>query len=773
MMRISFVLLLLVLSAVTFAQNQNCACFIRGVVKDQHTGRPIAGATVLIVGQNSGTFTDGEGQYQISHLCPGSYEIECRIAGYTSFREKIDLTAGHEENFSLLEDEIHLQDVNITAHRTDAPFSQPLTTISGSDLFKTRGENLAESLKGLTGITTLQTGSSISKPVIHGMHSNRVLIMNNGVRQEGQQWGSEHAPEIDPFVATRLSVVKGAAGVRYGSDAIGGVILVEPEELPFNRSLSGEVNLVGLSNGRQGVASGTLQGGIKGWDGFGWRAQGTIKRGGNIRTPHYFLDNTGLSEKNFSLSAGYRKKGFGIDVFYSRFDTQIGIFSGSHIGSITDLLNVINHGEPLVKSGFSYAINRPNQNAIHNLIKAETHYHFNDGNKVQWTIAQQLNDRYEYDLHRPRNDSIAALNHPELTFKLNTLTNDIIWDHKPLAGKITGQVGISTLYQYNLMSGRQLIPNFNQFNIGLFWIERYVKDKWELEAGVRYDYRTLNTHRMVSRQKVSNDFAFSNFSGTLGAIRNLSERLSASLNFGTAWRAPNVSELFSNGVHHGAAAFEKGDSTLTPEKAINTIGSIKYAGTKLSVELGAYYNYIADYIYLQPQPQPILTIRGAFPYFKYTQTDAVFKGVDLSVDWEFCPNLSITSKLSYLRVYDKRNDNYLVMIPPNRLDNQLKYEMPELGKWEKVFVSAGNVLVGRQTRVAANSDFLPPPPAYSLWNIQAGGIIPITEKNRIEVNISVQNLFNTAYRDYLNRFRYYSDDMGRQASLRIKWKFGA
>jgi len=755
------------------AQNTGCACFIKGIVKDQHSGQPVVGATVLLVGKNTGVFTDDKGRYEIRNLCPGTYQLEARIVGYNAYKQSIDLTTGHEENFNLEEQEVHLKDVEITAHRTDAPSSQPLTTLSGNDLEQTRGQSLGESLKGITGVTTMQTGSSISKPVIHGLHSNRVLIINNGVRQEGQQWGSEHAPEIDPFVATRMSVIKGAAGVRYGSDAIGGVILVEPEELPFNKPLTGEVNLVGFTNGRQGVASSTLQGGIKGLTGFGWRAQGTIKRGGNIRTPDYFLDNTGISEKNFSLGAGYRRKGFGIDLFYSRFDTRIGIFSGSHIGSVTDLLNVIKNGEPFVKSGFTYSIGRPNQNVTHDLFKAETHYHFQDGNRLQWTIAQQVNNRNEYDLHVPRNDSIASLNHPELTFNLHTLTNDIIWDHKPIAGKITGQIGVSTLYQYNLMTGRPLIPNFNQFNIGVFWIERYVKNDWEFEAGARYDYRTLSTHRVVSRQKVSNDFTFSNASGTLGATRNFAPNFSARLNAGTAWRAPNVSELFSDGVHHGAAAFEKGDSTLHPEKAMNTIASVKYASEKLTIEIGGYFNYIKDFIYLKPQPDPILTVRGAFPYFKYTQTDATFKGIDVSADWQFVKNLTVTSKLSYLKAYDTRNDNYLVMIPANRWDNQLKYTVPEFGKWHNLFLSAGNLWVARQKRVPPNSDFLPPPAAYSLWNIQAGGTIHVSEKQQLEIGISVTNLFNTVYRDYMNRFRYYADDIGRNASLRIKWKFGA
>lgn len=374
-----------VLATRALAQGTVCDCFIQGIVRDDHTGQPIVGATLVLVKSNQGISTDAEGRYQFKGLCPGKYEIECQIVGYQARREIVDLTDEHEhvENFLLAEAEIHLKDVEITAHRTDAPVTQPLTTLTGNELAQTRGQSLGESLKGLTGITTLQTGSSIAKPVIHGMHSNRVLIMNNGVRQEGQQWGSEHAPEIDPFIATRLSVVKGASGVRYGSDAIGGVILVEPEELPIDKPLSGEINTAGFSNGRQGVGSATVQGGVKGLTGFGWRAQGTFKRGGNIRTPRYFLDNTSISERNYSLGAGYRKKGFGAEIFYSHFATKIGIFSGSHIGSVTDLLNVIKSGEPLVKADFSYNLGRPYQQIRHNLLKGEVHYHFPDGTRFR------------------------------------------------------------------------------------------------------------------------------------------------------------------------------------------------------------------------------------------------------------------------------------------------------------------------------------------------------------------------------------------------------
>lgn len=766
---IAGIILLIPVSA--FGQDNDCQCFIKGIVRDDHSGQPIVGAALILLNSNRGLFTNAEGRYQFTGLCPGKYVIECRIVGYHSRRDTVNLVEGHEENFRLSEEEIHLKDVEIIAHRTDAPTTQPLTTLTGSELAKTRGQSLGESLQGITGVTMLQTGSSIAKPIIHGLHSNRILIMNNGVRQEGQQWGSEHAPEIDPFVANRLSVVKGAAGVRYGSDAIGGVILVEPQELPIDKPLSGEMNLAGFSNGRQGAASGTLQGGIKGFGGFGWRAQGTLKRGGNVRTPNYHLDNTGISEQNFSLAAGYRKGGFGAELFFSQFNTKIGIFTGSHISSVTDLLNVIASGEPLIKTDFSYKIGRPYQSVKHNLLKGEVHYHFPDGNRLKWVPAMQYDQRLEHDLHIPRNDSLAALNRPELSFRLSTLTNDLIWDHKPLAGKFSGQLGISSLYQYNLMDGRPLIPNFDQWNVGVFAIERLAHNGWELEAGLRYDYRHLTTYRYTLRQKTINVFEFHNASGTLGAGRRLSERWSARLNLGSAWRAPNVSELFSDGVHHGAAAFEKGDASLVPEKALNTIGSLRYEGKRLTLEVGGYYNYIRNFIYLKPQPEPILTVRGAFPFFKYTQTDATFGGIDATATVNLSKHLSATSKLTYLRVTDVRNDVYLVMIPPNRWENQLKAAWQEVGGWSKLSLSVSNRWIGEQRRVPPNSDYAPPPAGYSLWNAQASGTIAMGDKNSLELTATVENAFDTVYRDYLNRFRYFADDMGRNVSLRVRYVF--
>ncbi|WP_234736210.1 TonB-dependent receptor [Tellurirhabdus bombi] len=750
---------------------EECHCFVKGQILDQENKSPIPGATVYIKELQKGTITDNNGNYRFTDLCQGNYTLVCRIVGYKEVARLFALEHTSEQDVLLSEESIHLHDVNVTTQRTEVLNSQAISQLQGQALDQTRGQSLGEALKGLSGLTTLQTGSSIAKPVIHGMHSNRVLILNNGIRQEGQQWGSEHAPEIDPFVANRLTVIKGAAGVRYGSDAIGGVILVEPAPLPTTPGIHGALNLAGFSNGRQGVASLQTEGVFKALPQLSWRVQGTLKRGGNIRTPRYYLDNTGIAEQNFSASAAYRMGRLRTELYYSLFATNIGIFSGSHIGSLTDLQTVLENGEPLIKSGFSYAINRPNQDIRHDLLKWKTSWQPQNGGEWNLTLARQYDDRGEFDLHRPRNDSLASLNRPELRFRLTTFTSDLVYEHKPINGKWRGSLGLSGLYQFNIMNGRPLIPNFRLYNAGLFWIEKYRHNQWEFEMGLRYDYRHMQVFRYVSQQLTEPVFQFGNVSGTLGTTYTINERWTARFNAGTSWRAPNVSELFSDGVHHGAAAYEKGDQRLQPEMAYNLNISAEFTGKRVQAELGVFANTIRDYIYLKPQTAPILTIRGAFPAFQYTQTDALYAGFDATVNANLFAKLSGTTKLTLLYVQDLQQRQPLVMIPPNRWENSLRYDFGKTGLLQDTYVGIGNLWVAQQKRVPANSDFAPPPPAYALWNLTAGCSVPVTEQHKIEASLSVNNLFNTVYRDYLNRFRYYSDDMGRNIALRLKYAF--
>jgi iron complex outermembrane receptor protein len=264
-----------------------------------------------------------------------------------------------------------------------------------------------------------------------------------------------------------------------------------------------------------------------------------------------------------------------------------------------------------------------------------------------------------------------------------------------------------------------------------------------------------------------NQFNFDNFSGALGIKKHLTDSLEVYLNTGLVWRSPSVNELFTDGIHHGSASYEKGDLKLQPEVAKNIAFGLNFQTTKFGIGLDTYLKYIQNFIYLKPRLQndtlrPVLTIRGAFPAFDYTQVDALFTGFDLTLFYKPIPALEVFSKTSIVRAKDVRNNLFMVNIPSDRIENKVQYNF----KNRYAYVSIAHQFVARQNRVEANSDFLAPPDSYQLITLQSE-----LKMKRLTFGLTISNLLNQSYREYLNRFRYFSDDMGRNISFRIKYKF--
>ncbi|MDH5598274.1 MAG: carboxypeptidase-like regulatory domain-containing protein, partial [Cyclobacteriaceae bacterium] len=373
----------------SYAQDIQCNYSVRGTIKGSD-GELLVGATVIIAETTKGAISDSNGKYILENLCEKDYKLIISFIGYNNDTLLLKVDKPIERNFVLTEENLMLENIQVTADGIDNMHSGN-DDLSGELLDRAQGGSLGESLEKIVGVTTLKTGPGIVKPVIHGLHSNRVLILNNGIRQEGQQWGSEHAPEIDPFIASKLTVVKGAETVRYGSDAIGGLIIVEPPDLHDTDSFGGEFNLSTMSNSRMGLASGTLEGNINFLEDWAWRVQGTIKRAGDSRSPDYNLTNTGIAESNFSAGFGYKKEKSGLDVFYSRFNTEIGILQAAHIGNLSDLQAAIAADQPTIIKDFSYAINYPKQEVIHNLLKIQNHYILPKNKKLEILYGGQGN----------------------------------------------------------------------------------------------------------------------------------------------------------------------------------------------------------------------------------------------------------------------------------------------------------------------------------------------------------------------------------------------
>jgi len=769
-MKKSLTLFCLLITAVSFAQEgDQCSLVLRGKVVHAEHQEPIEGATVWVEEMDNGVRSDIKGNFRLTNLCSNTvYSLTIQYLGHISLREEVVLTGNTSLTFRLVEQDILIEGVEVHGHRDAVITTSTVSSLSGRALEEIRGATLGEALKRISGVTTYSTGSNVSKPVIHGMHSNRIMILNNGVRQEGQQWGTEHAPEIDPFMADEIAVVKGAETVRYGPEAMGGVILVNPPKLPTTKTLRGEIYLIGASNGRMGNTSVNLTGGSGRIKGLGYRLQASGKAAGNIKSPDYYQANTGLRELNFSTEVGYNIKKLGTEIFYSRFQTTLGILRDAHTGNLSDLNAIITNGRPFRDPDFTYEITSPRQEVSHDLFKAKIHYHYDNGDNLNIQYGFQRNQRREYD--RRRGDLNGR---PSLDLELFTNTLDVSYEHFTRKNW-NGSVGMSFIQQANNnipgTGVTPLIPNYDMANLGAFVMEKFTSGRLELEAGLRYDYRKVAVARFVQRNELEErEFLFNNFSAFIGAHYSLSPEVSFNTNLGSAWRPPNINEQFSQGLHHGTAAIEIGNPDFISEQALKWVNTLTVTESKFRGELTGYAHRINNYIYLAPTPEQIVSLRGTFNVFEYRQTDAMIWGMDLSVAYEINENLEWFTRASLIRAKNLIENSYLPFIPSDRTENGLTWKKSRIGTFSENRFSISNQWVARQHR-EPGFDLAPAPPGYNIWNINLTTILPIQNK-RLRTGLTVNNVLNKSYKDYMNRFRYFTHEMGTNVIINLNYKF--
>ncbi|WP_432710640.1 TonB-dependent receptor [Pedobacter sp.] len=682
--------------------------------------------------------------------------------------------------YTLAQDTLQLREVQIHGQHSPVNRNSISTTISASQLSTTKGGNLADALVDVPGVSTLKSGAAVAKPVIHGLHSNRILLLNNEVRQEGQQWGAEHAPEIDPFIAERIHVIKGAETIRYGAEAMGGVIMVDPPALPKSAGFGGALNLVGASNGRAGATSLMLNGGLKGLPGLGWRIQQSLRKSGNLKTADYYLGNTGLRENNFSAALGYSGKNSQYEVYYSRFSTDLGVLYSAHVGTAEDIEARILLGRPTEEFGFSYNISAPKQQVNHQLLKLKAHYDWSENRQLDLVYAFQNNHRREYDFRRGDRESIPI--------------TDLVLHTHTLDGQLTSYTknghkrnyGFNTVVQVNNnipgTLANTFIPNFDSFTTGAFVMQRWIKGDVELEAGLRYDYKYFNaagfrysysttgaTNETINEQYYGGENSFHNVTGSAGLRWNLGNQSQLISNIGLAWRAPTANELFSNGLHHGAGLYEVGNPDLKSEQGYKWTSAFEHKNDLFTFELAVYAQYINNYIFSKPGLQYRQTISGTFPVFNYEQANAFFYGTDIAGTYRFLPQLSYRLTASLVQAQNLDDKTHLPLIPAARMAQQLTWNF-DPNKNKDSYLQIGHQQVARQTRYEPGSDYAAPPKGYGLFSIAAGSILNLG-KQMLKVHLQADNLFNTSYKDYMNRYRYYAHEMGRNVTIRLAYQF--
>ncbi|MBL7903286.1 MAG: TonB-dependent receptor [Bacteroidia bacterium] len=751
-------------------KSQNCNLLLEGIIRDEDNSENLGFAVVKLLSPETIVQCNENGYFAINNLCPGNYQLLVQHIGCRDTVIAFELNKSRKITFRLPHSHNELQAIDILSKHEELKFTQSTQSLDAKTMDKSRGLSLADQLKQLNGVSTFNTGPSISKPMINGMQGYRILILNNGVRLEGQQWGSDHAPELDPFIAHRISLVRGAASVRYGSDAIGGIILVEPGELPDTASVTGEFNTSLFSNGRGVASSLQLQGYFDRIKNLSWRVQGSLKKSGALKTPGYYLKNTALEEANFSYALEYHLKHAGFRVYYSQFNSRIGIFSDAHVGNLSDLQAAFNRTKPMDSlAQFSYSIDRPYQNIEHELLKLSSDLHTGQRSRIYLNYALQYNIREEFDKHRPKNDSIAALNLPEAEYRLSTHSGELIWEHDYIR-TMRGKFGVQGILQENRYFQRFFIPNYNAYSWGVFGIERWMLPRFEFEAGLRYDYKHLQSYYYegYALQEPIRTFDYTSFN--LGGIYKPNSKLRLNLNVSSGWRAPSVNELYSNGLHHGIGAIERGDKNLGTEKSLSAISTLNFNHKKLSLELSAYTYSFRNFIYYQPSGKAELTIRGAFPVFLYQQNNANISGADATLLYALFRGVDVKLNAMLVRGRNTELKNNLLYMPADRLQLFISLKAKDGRKFRDLYVEPNLLYVAKQIRVQPGVDYAEAPEAYLLFGLNAGTSL-LLGKQWLILNFSISNAANTVYRDYLDRFRYYNDALGVNYTLRLRIPF--
>ena len=765
-------LVLVMILASSVGWSQNCNITYDGQILDQGSGLPRCYASIKIIESGKGMITDSLGRFQFKDICPGKYHIEITHVGFQPERLFVDLQKSETQTLSLNRHDELLDEIVVHGESSES-MTQVSNVMAQEKILFEANNNLADVVSVISGVSVVKNGPGVSKPVIHGLYGNRVTILNNGVKQAGQRWGNDHAPEIDMFVADHMAVIKGVAGLEISGGSLGGVLSVDPGPIANDPHLHGDINYIFQSNGLGHTLNTKIQ---KGNAVNQWRLVGTAKLIGDSKTPDYYLSNTGRRESNFAGEWNhFFSDSWKLNTFYSYFHTEIGILPASHVSTLRDLEAAYNAEIPRgTKDHFSYAQKSPRQAVDHHLVKLKSEHMISESEEFSLQYAGQMNLRDEFDVRRGGRSDI-----PAMSVKLFSQNFDAIY-----AKEVHSNLSFRTGLQYNYLDNTNdnsttgylpLIPDYVSHIPGAFFTLQRDYGRNIVELGARYDFvnqkvkniergRTIKDYRVVTYNNVAH-----NYSLAFGLNTDWSSQLSSRFNLGFAQRTPEVNELYSNGFHQGVGRWEQGDPNLKLEKSIKAVIGTDYTiGKKGFFQAVAYAQYFNDYIFLRYEGDTV-TIRGAFPLWLYDQTNAMIYGLDLNFSYSILHQLKFNLGYAYLRGEDLTQKTPLVFMPPNNINSRLQYALNDLGILNNNSITIEGKYVFEQD-YEPNQDIKPPPAGYFLLSVGARTTI-LKGNSAFNIGFKIENLLNTTYRDYLNQMRYFADEPGINAVLTLNYKF--
>jgi iron complex outermembrane receptor protein len=743
-----------------------------GTVNDAKTGEALAGASVIIADSRIGTTTDRNGNFSINNVPTGHTIIEVSYAGYETVVDHIDISKQNQVTIQLKPSIREYEGVTVTgvAGATSirkAPIA--ITRVNKTELLTTPSTNIIDALSRQPGISQLSTGPSISKPVIRGLGYNRLITINDGVRQEGQQWGDEHGIEIDENSVSRVEILKGPASLIYGSDAIAGVINIITTSPVHNNTISGNILSDYQTNNHQRSYFANLAGNV---NGFNWNAWGDYTIADNYKNKYDGrVFNSSFNNKNAGGYIGYNGAWGFSHFIVSTFNQQTGIIEGSR------------------NDDGSFANSDPLQKVNHTKVIADNSFNLGKG-KIKLNLGYQQNRRREYE-------TAANTDSPNLYFDLNTFNYSGSYQFDDRNGWITS-VGATGMRQANENKGAEtLIPEYSLFDIGGFIYSQKTINSATISGGIRYDHRNLHSSQFEENNAIKfHDFTknFSNVSGSIGVSYAPVDNLTIKINFARGFRAPAVPELASNGTHEGTNRYEYGDQDLKSETTLQGDFDLEWTSEHVLASFSAFYNHINNFIFYSRLSNAaggdsLVTVGSDLvPAYIFSQHTTNLPGFEALIDIHPHPLdwLHWENTFSYVRgrftepVGESQN---VPFVPAARWSSEMKMALFPKGKSFRTTVfTVEAVNYFKQDNPFTSFGTETSTPGYVLVNAGFSTNVFHGDRKLFSLFLSGNNLADVAYQNHLSRLKYTDVNlitgrqgvynMGRNFMVKVNVPFG-
>jgi len=750
---------------------------VSGYISDLETKEAIPGVMVTLADLKSGTLSDDTGNYQFTDLKPGNYLFEVSSFGYKPIVLSVSIEKDTVLDFSLSISAKEISEVIVTgvSRSTELKMSPiVITTIDKNKMNENASTNLIDALKNVPGVSQITTGASISKPIIRGLGYNRVISLNNGIRQEGQQWGDEHGIEIDEYSIDRIEIVKGPGSLMYGSDGIAGVLnFISPKAPPLGEVKTNVVtnyqsnnNLIGYSLSNAGNKNG-----------FQWMGRFSNKFAGDYQNKYDGkVSNSGFREFDGSLFLGINKRWGHSHVTISSYNNTLNLPEGERdsLGHFT-FENSAGEEVSATKNDLKgYHIGFPHQTINHFRVSSNNYFLLKKGT-LNLDVAFQNNRRKEYG---------SAVNPDaiDLFFDLYTANYNIRYNLREMKGWETS-IGIGGMEQSNRNKGLEvLIPEYDLFDVGVFVsTQKTFFKKLTFAAGLRLDNRIINSHSYTEVGEAKTKFEsftkdFYGISGSVGLSYQPTKHSTIKFNVSRGFRAPNLAELAANGRHEGTFRYEIGNPNLKPEISHQIDLAYFLDRDHISFELTPFVNFIGNYVYAQKLqginggdsiPDPTEPASA----YAFTQGNAVLWGGEIYFDIHPHPLdwLHLANSFSYVQATQSKQPDslkYLPFIPAPKYRGEIKAEFKKVGKaLSNVYVKFAVDYYFKQNHYFSAYNTETATPAYTLLSAGIGADIKaFKRKDFFSLYVSMENIANTAYQSHLNRLKYAPENLltGRQ-----------